>query len=131
MMNKTKISKDFAIVFGTIFFILMMICLYNNFFIYSFLFFLLFLTIVYLLIKNVNHLFSIAMIWRKFGYFIAKFISPIILYLFYSFIFVPFSLFIKIFPGFVSSKIISSLCPRFLGPLIAKKEYFFMNLKSI
>ena len=97
MMNKTKISKDFAIVFGTIFFILLMICLYNGFFIYSILFFLLFLTIVYLLIKNVNHLFSIAMIWRKFGYFIAKFISPIILYLFYSFIFVPFSLFIKIF----------------------------------
>ncbi len=97
MNNRTKISKDFAIVFGFIFFVLMTICLYKNLFAYSIIFFLLFLTIVYLLIKNVNYLFSIAMIWRKFGFFIAKFMSPIILYLFYISIFVPFSLFIKIF----------------------------------
>ena len=96
MLNKTKISKDFAIVFGTIFFILILFCTYNGFFVYSILFLLLFLSVVYLYIKNVNYLFSVAMLWSKFGYFIAKFISPIILFLFYSLIFVPFSLFVKI-----------------------------------
>lgn len=96
-IKKIDIAKDFGKVFSVIFFLISAFFFYKGLYLYAIIFISV-STILFLiyLIKPII-LYSIAIIWRKFGFFIGSIFSPIILRLFYFFIFVPFSLIVKIF----------------------------------
>jgi hypothetical protein len=96
-IQKIKIAKDFGKVFSIIFLLISVYLFYKESYFFSKIFFS--TSIIFFIIFLVRPImfFSIAIIWRNFGYLIGGFITPIILRLFYFVIFAPFSLIVKIF----------------------------------
>ena len=119
-------NKSFGIQLSAIFFIIFLIRLYFNFFGITELILILFSTFLIIIsYLRPNFLNLIKKIFSEFSKLLAKFLNPIIMFIFYLLIFVPFGFILKIFRyDPLKEKINNNLKSYWIFSKGLKKKYF-------